>query len=116
MPDNEGRKIDQIDASLVLPDILVGGNLDDKKFITFSKSTLIAAINTLIAARVNGITLTGLTGSTIEHEAFANRIILSIGIDDVLRNTNFTKPTNTSVNLSDDFELTQGMKVTFNFA
>lgn len=116
----EGRFLNGIAVVTELPDVIIGGNGDENRFQQFSKETLIAAINNLIKARKHGITLTGLTGSTITHPEIIGRKILSIIIDDFTRNTKFIKGNENSIEsdqviLTDNFLLTEAMTITINF-
>jgi hypothetical protein len=90
------KKVNDLTVSNAVPDIIIGGDAGANSFRSFTKAILTAFINGLIATalgnRVNGITLTSITGSTITNAALAGRNILLITIDDTTYNLGFAKP------------------------
>ena len=92
------KKVNGLTTSNTVPDIIIGGDSGANEFRSFTKTILTAFINGLITTalgnRINGITLTDITGSTITNAALAGRNILLITIDDVSYNLGFAKPGN----------------------
>ena len=86
------KKVNDLTVSNAVPDIIIGGDAGANSFRSFTKTILTAFINSLIGARINGITLTEITGSTISNAALTGRNILLITIDDTTYNIGFAKP------------------------
>jgi hypothetical protein len=88
-------KVNSITAEESVPDLIIGGNIEENRFRSFTKAILTAFINNLISIfvtnRKNGISLTGITGNTITNSALAGRGILLAVIDDQPYNLNFAK-------------------------
>lgn len=81
------KKLSDITSLTSIPEYLLGGLVDEEKFVLFPKSLLVELIN----SRKSSIKLTGLTGTIINHADLVGRSVTSICIDDVMKNTGFVK-------------------------
>lgn len=93
-----------------MPNWLIAANLDTQRFQRLPKSILDTYVQNRINNRKSGIRISGITGNVITHTDITDRVVLSLIITDVPRNTNFEKGDNDNLSsnqiiLTDDYQL-----------